>query len=493
MIRHLILALALLPSIAHAQTTQDGFVVPTDILATTGIYVDQFDGYASGSTENQIGDGSNARGGTMPVLADQPADIPAVASGWITIGATDFVTITDPDTEEAKMRLVASRSHEAFDDPIRNFAQPGTSHCHTFFGNTSTNAYSTYASLRTRANERSAVSKAASTAAGGPYQATAYWHPCIIKPNAFGDGLNYAVRVTDYVIYYVENPARPAENMQRLPRGLRYVFGLNMDDPYDTELAADIAAANAQSGTAGRYSALPVPYNNGFIGYKCLNAAQDTLITATGGATHYPGFKTAAGADPWAGACVAGSWLIAELNGPQCYDGVNLWSPGGYKHFRRVIVDSVGTHQAKGCPNGWFRLPSIVITMSMKHQGFADYGTWYLSSDASATARAQTINPAAPAMRPGESFHTDWMNGWDDTELLRWQEFCFGIPSGGTMHTCANGSLDATHRLLGGAGGNAPDGSRVPQISLTTYTTLLRSDMILLPTSLTGPHAIQAN
>ncbi len=495
----LLTLLVLFPDHVQAQTTQDGFVRPPDVPA----YVEMFDGYAAGTTENTVGDGSTARGGTMPVLATMPADIPAVASGWITSasGTSDYETVTDPATEEVKFRTIANHSHVNFDDPIRNWGQPGTAHCHTFFGNNQTNAFSTYASMRTRANSRAAASKVASTTAGGPYNATGYWHPCIIKPNAFGDGKNYAHKASTYTLYYNHNPATPALFGQRLPRGLRYIFGTNMSDPYDVAFKARIATANAQPATS------PTRYayaGNGFLGWRCRAPDESTVRTRTvaehpqtppvaTGQNFYPGFTTSGAADPWGGNCVSGDWLVAEFNGPTCYDGNNLWSPGGYKHLIPGVTDTVGTAGSKGCPNGWFRAASLLITMWFKHQGPSDYMTWYLSSDAAATTAAQNLDGGAAAMLPGQSMHTDWMNGWDDTTLMKWQNDCFGV-NGATMHICASGRLDADERLLGGAGGDAPDGSRTPQNSGDEdYTTDVRADMVQVPASLTGPHVIQVN
>ncbi len=493
---------ALLPTVAMAQTTVDGFVVPPDVTAVGG-YTPFTPTYASGSTENQVGDGSTARGGTMPVLATMPADIPSVATGWIPVsgdatGTSNYETIVDPATQEVKMRTIANFSHVNFDDPIRNWGQPGTSHCHTFFGNNQTNAFSTYASLRTRANSRAAASKVASTTAGGPYNGTGYWHPCVIKPNAFGDGKNYAHKPSVYIIYYADNPASPALHAQRLPRGMRYILGTNMSDPYDTVVKARIAAANAQSGTAGRYAYA----GSGFQGWECRNPAANVVRAITvdehpntqnTGQNYYQGFTTSGGADPWGGNCISGDWLVANFNGPNCYDGTNLWSPGGYKHLIRRVTDNVSTAASEGCPNGWYQLAGITITMWFKHQGWSDYSTWYLSSDAAATAAAQAIDGGAAAMVPGQSMHTDWMNGWDDTTLMKWQNNCFGV-NGGTMHTCAAGRISATEVMIGGAGGDAPDGSRVPQNSADEdYTTNVRADMVQVPASLTGPHVIQAN
>lgn len=484
--RYLLAALlALLPAIAQAQAMDGGFARPPDVPA----YVEKFNGYASGVLENIVGDGSTARGGTMPVLSTMPADIPSTATGWVNTTTGDFVTITNPAAEEAKFRTVGDFSHAAYNDPIRNYGKPGTSHLHCFFGNTQTNAFSTYAGLRTRANARSAASKAASTVAGGPYNATGYWHPCVIKPNAFGDGKSYVVKPTVYIIYYVQNPATRALSEQRIPRGMRYVFGTNMDDPYDTIVKAQIATANAQTGTAGRYAYL----GNGFIGYACHATNGGAAIPTALGGDYTPGFKTAAGGDPWAGACTAGMFISMNFNGPNCYDGTNIWSPGGYKHFRNYITDNTSSRGDKGCPNGWFQLPAITIVAWLKHQGYADYGTWILSSDAMANAKAQLIAPGTPDGPPGWSNHTDWMGGWNDATLTTWLDFCFGV-SGGTMHTCANSTIDATHKLMGGEGGVAPDNSRNPQVdTVTAYSTLVRSDMVQVPASIVGPHTIMAH
>lgn len=490
MIRYLLALLLLMPSIVQAQTIQDGFVRPPDVPA----YVAVTDTYASGTTPNVIGDGSNARGGTMPVLAVQPADIASTATGWFAVMACDENVpgachkVTNPSGEEAKFRTVADYSHVNYDDPIRNWGQPGSAHCHMFFGNTNTNAFSTYASMRTRANVNSTGTpkRAASTIAGGPYNATGYWFPCIIKPNAFGDGKPYAVKVDEIIVYYTENPATRAAAASRIPRGLRYILGTDMDDPRDTIFKAKIAAANAQSGTAGRYAYR----DNGFLGWSCWNSAKSAGINNTvEGDSYYPAFKTSGGADPWGGNCVSGSWLAASFNAPSCYDGANLWSPGGYKHLRQTITDNVATGSIiEGCPNGWFKLPQLQITIWFKHQGFSDYGTWYASSDAMATMAAQAIDAGDPDFRPGESMHTDWMNGWDDTTLMAWQNFCIGI-SGGDMHTCDSSLISTTQALVGGFSGvNAPDNTRQPQVQQNPeFNTTARNLMIQLPANPAGP------
>jgi len=429
----------------------------------------------------------------MPVLAEQPADIPSTEVGWVSTGAPGFITITDVNGEEAKARFLGDTSHFGFNDPVRNWGQPGTAHLHEFFGNVECNAYSTYQSMRNRAIARSAQRKAASTVAGGSTNASCYWTPAIIIPNAFGDGKNYALPAADSTFYYVCDAAVECLSAQRIPRGVEQIGGTNMDDPYGTLVAAEIAAANAQAGTAGRYQ-IPDgngPVGDGHTGYRCVSSLGATIpYTVEGGGNAYPGFKTASGTDPWGGNCVSGSTLVSTLLGPECYDGNNLWAPGGYKNFRKKLRDNASAAIVEGCPKNWFRLPHLIFNKSWAHLGFSDYGRWILSSDATATVKAQLINPGAPAMRPGESMHFDYIPAWNDTTMLRWMNFCLGLDGSTPMHTCDPLTLDATRFFAA----NAPDGSRIPQVNITdTITSAARSNMVQVPASLTGPHVTQAN
>lgn len=91
------------------------------------------------------------------------------------------------------------------DDPIVFPNQPGSSHIHEFFGNTSTNASSTLESLRLGGTNCNPVS-----------DKSAYWVPSLYK-----NGVPVAPeRVT---IYYQGITDRT--NAQAYPQGLRYVVG----------------------------------------------------------------------------------------------------------------------------------------------------------------------------------------------------------------------------------------------------------------------------
>jgi hypothetical protein len=95
-------------------------------------------------------------------------------------------------------------SHTAPDDPIVHPGRPGRSHPHTFFGNTSTDAYSTPASLRRAATT---CKPSADTAA--------YWVPTL-----FQDGRE--VRPMKAQLYYV---LRGYDQMRAFPAGLKMIAG----------------------------------------------------------------------------------------------------------------------------------------------------------------------------------------------------------------------------------------------------------------------------
>jgi hypothetical protein len=96
-------------------------------------------------------------------------------------------------------------SHRNQDDPIVHFGHPGLSHDHTYFGNTSTNASSTPASLR--AAGRTTCRLRADTAA--------YWAPTLFAAGR-------AVEPVGAVVYYVR---RTVEPVRAFPAGLEMIAG----------------------------------------------------------------------------------------------------------------------------------------------------------------------------------------------------------------------------------------------------------------------------
>lgn len=451
-LKYLPLAAFFIPTLVSAQT----FPKPPDVPD----YVPIAATYASGTTLNVLGDNSTTWGGTAPYIASMPADIPTTEfpTGWIVSSGISQCTTVPVTCPEAKFRTAINGSHILYDDPIRNYGLPGTSHCHEFFGNKGANAYSTYARLRT---------KRASTAGGGPYNGTAYWAPCAVLTNPFSDGKNYAVKIDWVVIYYTTNPGSLNIYTSRIPRGLRYILGTNMDDPDDLIVKAEIAAANAQPGTAGRY----VYTGNGYNGWHCT--------TTTTNSSKW--LKNSDNTDPFSPTCPAGAQnFYVEFVAPSCWDGVNPWSPGGYKHMRQTVYDNVAGRNV--CPNGWYQLPELQGKLYHTLGAWPNYGNVRLSSDdAAATA-------AGHAIRNGESFHTDWFGAWDDTTFMAWQNYCSGIMNQ-TAHQCDYSTISATQRLITDSA--APDGSRNPQVDVNaSYGVGSAGVMYQLPSQSNGPAVI---
>jgi hypothetical protein len=459
----LFLLLLVIPAPAEAQS----FPKPPDVPA----YVEIMPTYRAGTALNVVGDGSTTGG--LPPATELTEVAPTTESGWgVPTAPACLTTAAGGTCGEAKFRTRVSGDVKfLYDDPIRNYGQPGQSHCHMFWGNMSTNAYSTYASLRSNARSRS-------FAAGGPLNGTGYWTPCLMKLNPFGDGKNYALRPKDnIIIYYTNNPFESIQ-ITRLLLGLRYVGGYDMDAgglnaSKSTWLQGILDTANAQPGTnPNRYRICNASDCHVFANWRCVR-------NDGSGEQRSDVLKNADGSDPWAGKCTAGQDLWVQFQGPSCWDGRNLWSPGGYKHVVPEIYDSqIGEFI---CPNGWYKLPKLAFQIHYAHQGFSDYGNWVLSSDIA----------AGKTSTPGITMHADWFNGWDRKTLSDWLVQCIGIGNeNGTPRECDGSSTNVVELITSQA---APTG-RFPQTATTNpgFTTSA-SGMVLLPSSSNGPKDIHVH
>ena len=149
--------------------------------------------------------------------------------------------------------------------------QPGASHLHLFFGNTTTDAYSTYASLRANGN---------GSCQGGPLNRSAYWAPAVLTP------AGQAVMPDFISVYYKGNGPTAANiaTIRPMPAGLKMVAGASMTDP--TAVAAFYWAC--ENGT-GQGSTIP--------------------------------------------SCPSGMRVGAVVDFPSCWDGVNLDSADHRSHM----------------------------------------------------------------------------------------------------------------------------------------------------------------
>lgn len=289
---------------------------------------------------------------------------------------------SSPDVVGA-FRFVCNASHLAKDDPIVYPGQPGRSHLHQFFGNTSANANSTYESLRTTGE----------STCNSPLNRSAYWMPAMLN----GKG---GVVIPDYVSVYYKRMPVSDPNCQRqgtacvdLPRGLRFVFGYNMLNPTQLPTGAAYFNCDGPTATPGHY---------------------DDIVTA-------------------AANCPLGNRLGAIINAPTCWDGQNLDSAD---HRSHVSYGSYGDWGYYKCPTTHpYVIPNFTLgvwyttdaDLDRSGSWSASRPTWHLSSDEM---------PGQPMARPGTTFHADWFGAWDDTIMKMWTDNCIN-----QLLNCSGGDL----------------------------------------------------
>ncbi|MBK8272927.1 MAG: DUF1996 domain-containing protein [Sphingomonadales bacterium] len=286
-----------------------------------------------------------------------------------------------PDVVGA-FRFICSAGQISFDDPIVYPGQPGKSHLHQFFGNTSADASSTYVSLRS-SGDSTCTSR---------LNRSAYWMPAMMN------GRGQVVR-PDYVsIYYKRRPANDPECKRQgtacvgIPRGLRFIFGFDMLN-------------HKSRRTGGGY-------------FNCDGP--------TGIQSHYPSIVDAAKN------CPIGNKLGAVISAPECWNGKNLDSPN---HRSHVSYGSYGEDGGYRCPPSHpFIIPTFTLgawysvdeTLDRSGKWNGAFDSWHLSSD----------NMPGMPMKPGTSFHSDWFGAWDDDVMKIWTDNCIN-----KLLNCSGGDL----------------------------------------------------
>jgi hypothetical protein len=331
---------------------------------------------------------------------------------------------------DGKFRINCITSHLAYDDPILYPSQPGKAHLHQFFGNTLTNAHSTYSTLRTTGS---------GTCEGGPINRTGYWHPAMIRPQN-----NRVVKPSSYTIYYtVEHFRADICNTDfgwnyaaiMMPRGFSFIAG------WPDYLVGHPTDPHVPTGTL-----LDTPFKKQATGTNphIWNVYDDNGNDVSGPAGTFEdladmcivtGFSS--------GPTVAdGDKLIGRFEMPTCWDGVNLTSATGRTH---VTYPRQGGGQI-GCPASHpHALAEVLFGLNFDHQGHADFRQWYLSSD--------NGHGAPDAIYPGgHTMHTDWFGAWDQGVVDTFSERVLGLASipGSVFITCDNGGLNNDTKLEGG-------------------------------------------
>ena len=169
----------------------------------------------------------------------------------------------------AEFSVLCTPSHQLADDPIVYPGEPGAAHMHQFIGNPSTNAFSTFDSMRA-AQGRVRCDTQSDT--GG------YWVPALYKQ----DGTRVPVL---HSFFYYRGPA----GVKQIPPGLKMVAGGDtLNPPLPTEHAGSLSWSCVDSG----------PF-----------FAQPPDCTSIG------------------------KPIKAHIQFPNCWDGVNLDSPDHRSHM----------------------------------------------------------------------------------------------------------------------------------------------------------------
>lgn len=265
------------------------------------------------------------------------------------------------------------------DDPIVYPGQPGKAHLHQFFGNLGANANSTYASLRSSGD----------STCMNELNRSAYWMPAML------DGRGNAVRPDNVAIYYKRRPKTDAvcrtaaQECVEIPRGLRLVFGWDQMRPREAQ-----------------------PDNAAKFNFKCVVNGHPTTAA-------FPNMVMPLKA------CRAGQQLIGAISTPLCWNGRELDSPDHRSHVADMIRDRTTNYQSQ-CPRTHPKLlPQFTMGVTWTIGAGDDPTRWTLASD-----------PMKPGGLPGETFHSDYFEAWEEAVRIRWHAGCIDH-----LLNCSDGDL----------------------------------------------------
>ena len=260
-------------------------------------------------------------------------DVPSIASNFDvddelvpSWGNGNIPTSAAPDVVGA-FRFLCSPGQIAYDDPIVYPGQKGRSHLHQFFGNTLTDADSTYQSLRTTGD----------STCNNKLNRSAYWIPAML------DGRGHVVKPKYIFDYYKRLPKNSPECQQRgeecvaQPDGIRYITGFDM---------------------------LGGPTTGGPVAWCKGNTYPNITVMIEKCGPDITEFNL-------------------KVSSPDCWDGKNLDSPNHRSHVASASYGNTGIYQ---CPKTH---PKIIPQFTLGAHYEVDPATddltlWRLSSDAMA-------------------------------------------------------------------------------------------------------------
>ena len=303
------------------------------------------------------------------------------------------IAAENSDDAVGAFRFICGAGQLRYDDPIVYPGQPGRSHLHQFYGNTSADANSTFASLRA-----SGDSTCNNMGNGTAANRSAYWIPAML------DGRGHVVQ-PDYVqVYYKREPTGPGTlcdprnprshgTCVGIPNGLKFIFGF------------DMLGGNPRT----------------HIGhYKCAGGGAGNRVA-----------RSLPDVEKW---CRPGNHLVASISTPTCWDGKNLDSPNHRDHLSRTRRD--GKTGLVKCPKTHpYYMPKFTLSIFYRVGEGDDVGLWQLSSD--------HMYPDRPH---GATLHADYFEAWDNSVKDMWIDNCIG-----RKLNCSGGDLGNGQQLKGAA------------------------------------------
>jgi hypothetical protein len=310
----------------------------------------------------------------MPYVNPALAMPPELGFADLRVEATTEV----PTDGEGAFRIVCRPSHMAKDDPLVFPGQPGASHHHTFYGNTSTKAGSDLTAMSTTGN---------STCNGGIMNRTAYWSPSMIDTK---DGRPLLPNLA--IFYYKAggniHDYTPNEVFTVPPKGLRMIAG-------NSKATSEATSQNGQ--------------------FTCIPPDDGISRPFYGWTASIPN-------------CGVGWELQMNVTFPQCWDGMNLDSASHQSHMAyptRILANP------NRCPPTHPKLiPEISLNFNFTITPLNQAYKWRLASD--------NYSVSLPG---GYSVHSDWVNGWDETFLTGIIKNCLQADKDCHAHLLGDGRL----------------------------------------------------
>lgn len=283
---------------------------------------------------------------------------------------------------EGAFRFQCKPGQLLYDDPIVSPGKPGAAHLHLFYGNDTTNANSTYESLRKNGT---------GTCEGGPTNRSAYWIPALLN------GSNKVI-LPDFVQVYYKVQLPMISSLGYVPRGLRSIAG----NPMDSGATEAQVYGPANSSVPGGYYKSPI--------WKCY--ANDGFGAQRNESDRIP-------------QCQDGDRMYASVPFPYCWDKDKRIDSNDH----RTHVVFPPDYDDKCPPSHPYRIPefTIITSWSIRSGDAAQMKNWFLSSDR---------HEGHPVYPNGKSMHADWFGAWDDAVMKRWVDNCL---KGGK--SCNNANL----------------------------------------------------